>query len=85
MNDVLFAAIAILALLILLAGVRLTLGPTIPDRVVAFDTINTIIVASMILMAAYFGQTIFVDVALVYALLSFLGTLAIAKYIGGEL
>ncbi|RQD84464.1 MAG: cation:proton antiporter [Methanocalculus sp. MSAO_Arc2] len=85
MNDVLFAAITILALLILLAGVRLVLGPTVPDRVVAFDTINTIIVASMILMAAYFGQTIFVDVALVYAILSFLGTLAISKYIGGEL
>jgi len=85
MNDIFFAAILALLLLILVAGIRLAIGPTIPDRVVALDTINTLMVGSMILLAAYLGQTIFVDVAIVYALLSFLGTLAISKYIGGEL
>lgn len=85
MNDIFFAAILALLLLILVAGIRLAIGPTVPDRVVALDTINTLMVGSMILLAAYLGQTIFVDVAIVYALLSFLGTLAISKYIGGEL
>ncbi|MBR1368286.1 monovalent cation/H+ antiporter subunit F [Methanocalculus chunghsingensis] len=85
MNDIFYAAILALLLLILVAGIRLVIGPTVPDRVVALDTINTLMVGSMILLAAYLGQTIFVDVAIVYALLSFLGTLAISKYIGGEL
>ncbi|MCP1715253.1 multicomponent Na+:H+ antiporter subunit F [Methanocalculus alkaliphilus] len=85
MIDIFYAAILAMLLLILVAGIRLAIGPTIPDRVVALDTINTLMVGSMILLAVYLGQTIFVDVAIVYALLSFLGTLAISKYIGGEL
>jgi multicomponent Na+:H+ antiporter subunit F len=85
MIEFVFIAIAVLGLLILFAGVRLAIGPSAPDRVVALDTINTLMVGAMILLAVYLGQTIFVDVAIVYALLSFLGTLAIAKYIGGEL
>jgi Membrane bound hydrogenase subunit mbhB len=85
MNDIFFFAIAVLGLLILFSALRLAIGPTAPDRVVALDTINTLVVGAMILLAVYLGQTIFVDVAIVYALLSFLGTIAISKYIGGEL
>jgi len=74
-----------LAALMLLAMVRLFKGPTSADRVVALDAINTLVVASMIVLAAAFRQILFVDVAIVYALLSFVGTLYIAKYLGGEL
>lgn len=79
-----YGAMAVLAGLILLAMVRLFRGPTAGDRVVALDAINTLVVASMILLSAAYRQTIFVDVAIVYALLSFVGTLYIAKYLGGE-
>jgi multicomponent Na+:H+ antiporter subunit F len=65
--------------------VRLVLGPTNPDRVVAVDTINTLTVAVMILLGVVYQQYIFIDVAIVYALLSFVSTLYIAKHIGGEL
>ncbi len=74
-------AAAILAALILLASVRLMLGPTAPDRAVALDSINTLLVATMILLSVGFDQPVFVDVAVVYALLSFVGTLFIAKYL----
>ncbi|MDY0145702.1 MAG: monovalent cation/H+ antiporter complex subunit F [Kiritimatiellia bacterium] len=77
--------VTVLAALMLLAMVRLIKGPTSADRVVALDAINTLVVASMILLAAAFRQTLFVDVAIVYAMLSFVGTLYIAKYLGGEL
>ena len=60
---------------------RMFRGPTQPDRVVALDAINTLVVASMILLSAIMHQTIFVDVAIVYALLSYVGTLYIAKAI----
>ena len=77
--------VTVLAALMLLATVRLFKGPTSADRVVALDAINTLVVASMIVLAAAFRQILFVDVAIVYALLSFVGTLYIAKYLGGEL
>jgi multicomponent Na+:H+ antiporter subunit F len=67
------------------ALVRLILGPTNPDRVVAVDTINTLTVAVLILLSVLYEQFIFIDVAIVYALLSFVSTLYIAKHVGGEL
>lgn len=84
MTGVFLFVVAIFAGLILVTMVRLLLGPTVPDRVVALDTINTLTVASMIVLAVAYRQTIFVDVAIVYALLSFVGTLYIAKYVGGD-
>lgn len=78
-------AVLVMVSLMLLAMVRLFLGPTSADRVVALDAINTLVVASMIVLAVVFRQILFVDVAIVYALLSFIGTLFIAKYLGGKL
>ena len=77
--------VLVLVALMLLAMVRLFKGPTAADRVVALDAINTLVVAAMIVLAVVFRQFIFVDVAIIYALLAFVGTLYIAKYLGGEL
>ena len=60
---------------------RLITGPTIPDKVIALDTINTYIVAAMILYGAAFEEIIYIDIAIVYALLSYITTLYIAKFI----
>ncbi|NCA83496.1 MAG: cation:proton antiporter [Opitutae bacterium] len=80
----LFTVLFMVALM-LLAMVRLVKGPTSADRVVALDAINTLVVAAMIVLGVVFHQFIFIDVAIIYALLSFVGTLYIAKYLGGEL
>jgi multicomponent Na+:H+ antiporter subunit F len=85
MTDIWFVAVAMLGALIVLTMVRLLAGPTAPDRVVALDTVNTLTVASMIVLSVAYEQTVFVDVAIVYALLSFVGTLYVAKYLGGEM
>ncbi|HUT38006.1 MAG TPA: monovalent cation/H+ antiporter complex subunit F [Methanoregula sp.] len=85
MIDVWILAVICLTVLMALAAIRLVLGPTAPDRVIALDTVNTLVIASMVLLGVVFKQIIFVDVAIVYALLSFVSTLYIAKYIGGEL
>lgn len=66
-----------------ISTLRGILGPTIPDRVVALDTINTLVVGCMIILGAAFREVIYIDVAIVYALLSFIGTLYIAKYLEG--
>ena len=64
---------------------RLAAGPTTADRAVALDTINTLVGATMVLLGAAFGQVVLVDVAIVYALLSFIATLYIARYLEGGL
>ncbi len=75
----------ILSIAIVMAVIRIILGPTAPDRVVGLDTINTIVIVSMVVFGAIFEQVIYIDVAIVYALLSFVSTLYIAKYLqGGE-
>lgn len=85
MIDYWLPAALILIILIMFAAVRLWLGPTSADRALAVDTVNTLTVAVLILLGVAYQQIIFIDVAIVYALLSFVSTLFIAKYIGGEL
>lgn len=62
---------------------RLVAGPTIPDRVVAMDSINTLVIALMILLAVVYDSVVMVDVAIVYAALSFVGTMFIARHLEG--
>ena len=70
---------------VLLSLIRVIRGPTAPDRIVGIDTINTIIISGMVVFGAAFQEVIYIDVAIVYALLSFISTLFIAKYLeGGE-
>ena len=76
---------SILAALIVLSLIRLVKGPTAPDRVVAMDAVNTLVVSGMIVLGIVYQQIIFIDVAIVYALLSFVGTLYIARQLGGDL
>jgi len=70
-----------LAVCILIVLVRLFLGPTQPDRLVGLDTLNTIVVVTMVILGVAFKEVIYIDVGIVYALLSFVTTLFIAKYI----
>lgn len=77
-----WVAVAVfLGLCIIVSLVRLILGPKAPSRIVGLDTINTLVVVSMVVLGAAFDEVILIDVAIVYALLSFITTLYIAKYI----
>jgi multicomponent Na+:H+ antiporter subunit F len=72
-----------LLLCVVMAIIRVIRGPTAPDRVVGLDTINTIVIVGMVIFGAAFNEVIYIDVAIVYALLSFISTLFIAKYLEG--
>jgi multicomponent Na+:H+ antiporter subunit F len=65
----------------ILAAVRIVRGPTTPDRVVGLDTIGTNVVAIAVLFALQTGKGFFVDVALVLAIIGFLSTIAVARYV----
>jgi multicomponent Na+:H+ antiporter subunit F len=73
-----------MAVCIIIIVVRIFIGPGAPTRLVAFDTTNTLVVASLVIVGMMFNHAIFIDVAIVYALLSFTMTLYVAKYIQGD-
>jgi len=72
-----------LMLAVVMAIIRVIKGPTAPDRVVGLDTINTIVIVSMVIFGLISKSIIYIDVAIVYALLSFISTMFIAKYLEG--
>jgi len=82
MADMILLAAAVIAMVAaLVALIRFLKGPSSVDRVISFDTM-TIIAISLIAVTAHFaGRVIYIDVAVVYGLLSFLGVIVIARYI----
>jgi multicomponent Na+:H+ antiporter subunit F len=66
---------------ILFAVIRLVLGKTLVDRIVAIDMLTVISISLIALYAHVSGRFVYIDVALVYGLLSFLAVLAIARYL----
>jgi multicomponent Na+:H+ antiporter subunit F len=82
MPDLLLAAaLAVLAAAALLALWRVVRGPTLPDRVVAIDLLGVIVTGFAVVGAASTGSSWFLDIAIVIALVSFVGTIAYARYI----
>ena len=77
-------ALTMLALGAGLTFVRLVRGPTLPDRVISIDLIGILIVCVLVVVAGDSGQQAFLDVAMVIALISFVGTVAYARYLEGE-
>lgn len=63
---------------------RIAHGPTASDRVVAIDIIGTVLVGFVAIITAVSGEEYLLDVALVWALVSWVGTLALAKYLVGK-
>ena len=79
-----FPAIIVMVVCIIITVARIFIGPGAPTRLVAFDTTNTLVVASLIMVAMMFNRAFYIDVAIVYALLSYVMTLYLAKYIQGD-
>lgn len=74
------AAIALVVAIVLFL-VRGLLGPTVYDRVLAANCIGTKTVLLLALLLFIHGRPEFVDIALVYALINFVGTLAVLKLV----
>lgn len=74
-------AIGALGVAILLALWRLLRGPSAPDRILALDTLYVNVMALLILLGIRLSTTIYFEAALVIAMLGFIGTVALAKYI----
>jgi multicomponent Na+:H+ antiporter subunit F len=78
---VLQVGLVVSAALTLLASYRVISGPTVPDRVVGLDTIGTNVVAIAALWAMASTQAFFIDVSLVLAIIGFISTITVARYV----
>ncbi|KAB1188869.1 MULTISPECIES: monovalent cation/H+ antiporter complex subunit F [Haloferax] len=80
-ETVLYGALVLAAGLTLLVSYRVIRGPTVPDRVVALDTIATNVVAIAALYAIWTQQGYFIGVSLVLAIIGFISTITVARYV----
>ncbi len=78
---ILIAALVLAAAALVLGLYRLIAGPCTVTRAIALDVLTLITIPLMVAVAVTTGRAIYVDVAVVYAILSFLGVLALARYL----
>lgn len=63
---------------------RIGRGPTAPDRTVAIDILGIVIVGFCALFAMVTGKDFYINIAIAWSLLSFIGTIALAKFLEGR-
>jgi len=80
----LLAAVAVLLLSSFLCLYRIGMGPTAPDRTVAIDILGTLIVGFCCVFALMYERDFYMNIAIAWALVSFIGTIALAKYLEGR-
>jgi len=81
MNIIIYISIILISIGSFLAFMRFVKGPTAADRAIALDTLSVIGIAGLVLLAYFFKRYIYIDLALVYAVLGFIGIIVIARYI----
>jgi multicomponent K+:H+ antiporter subunit F len=74
-------SLAMVALSMALCFVRLALGPSLPDRVLALDTLAINAIAFLIVLGLRGATSVYFEIALLIAMLGFVGTVAFAKYL----
>jgi multicomponent K+:H+ antiporter subunit F len=73
--------IALIALAVVLNVYRLIRGPDAPDRVLALDTLYINAIALILLLDIQLGTRLYLEAALLIAVMGFIGTVALAKYL----
>ncbi len=84
MSGLLLAAMAVLLLSSFLCLYRIGMGPTAPDRTVAIDILGTLVVGFCCVFALLYERDFYMNIAIAWALVSFIGTIALAKYLEGR-
>ncbi len=74
-------AFLLLSVSILLSFLRLLKGPDLPDRILALDTLYINAIALVILLGLHLGSALYFEVALLIAVMGFVGTIALSKYL----
>ena len=77
-------AFALMGAALLLALIRLLIGPKAPDRIVAADTLSVITTAGIAGLGVVLGNVLYLDIALIYGVLAFVAVVALARAIEGS-
>lgn len=80
-NTILLIAAIIIMLAIFISAYRFIIGPDLVDRVISFDLITVSSIALIVIIASLLGKIIYLDIAIVYGILSFLSVIIIGRYI----
>lgn len=81
LNAVIPVAYALVGLAFLLSFWRLLKGPDAPDRILALDTLYVNTIALLVLLGIHLGSAIYFEAALLIAMMGFVGTVALCKYL----
>ncbi|MDI9637069.1 cation:proton antiporter [Anaerolineae bacterium CFX9] len=81
MTTLMHFAIVLLVILMLACSWRARRGPRTADRLIAIDLIATLLAGVMVILALLYEQEMFLDVALALGALSFIGTIAISRFV----
>ncbi|RMH84260.1 K+/H+ antiporter subunit F [Pseudomonas sp. AOB-7] len=73
--------LAIMGLALVLTLARLIKGPDMPDRILALDTLYINAIALIVLFGIWLGSDLYFEAALLIAVMGFIGTVAVAKYL----
>lgn len=74
-------AFTLLSFSILLSFGRLIIGPDLPDRILALDTLYINTIALVVLLGVHMGSILYFEVALLIAVMGFVGTVGLSKYL----
>lgn len=74
-------AIGAFCIALLLAAFRLFKGPSMPDRILALDTLYINSLALLVLAGLQYGTNLYFEVALVMSMLGFIGTVVLSKFL----
>lgn len=74
-------ALILLGIALLVSIIRIVIGPTLPDRVLALDLMTVVAMGFIGAIAVRTGLMLYLDIAIALALLGFLATVALARYI----
>ena len=80
-ETIFYILLIIIGAAIILCLLRMLKGPTASDRAIAVDTVTTIVVALLVLVGFFFKRYVYLDVSLVYSVISFVGLVAIARFL----
>lgn len=73
--------LVLIGLALVLTMARLIIGPDLPDRILALDTLYINAIAMLVLFGVWLGSDLYFEAALLIAVMGFIGTVAVAKYL----
>lgn len=81
LDIVLPIAFVLVALALVLSMLRLIIGPDLPDRILALDTLYINSIALLLLLGMHLGSSLYFEAALLIAVIGFVGTVALSNYL----